>query len=110
MRAVRLAEPVGRRRRFFRSAPAWGAGVFAMLLMAVFFNLPQTVPVSQVTPEVVAQTEPQSQTNPQSQTDPLMALGESLLVFSEETAAPEQALRNELERLKSDFARFDFRS
>jgi len=104
MRAVRLAEPVGRRRRFFRSAPAWGAGVFAMLLMAVFFNLPQMVSVSQVTPEVVAQTEPQSQT------DPLMALGESLLVFSEETAAPEQALRNELERLKSDFARFDFRS
>ena len=75
-----------------------------MLLVAVFFYLPQTAPVSQVTQVVVAQSEPQSQT------DPLMVLGESLLVFSEETAAPEQALREELERLKSDLARFDFRS
>ena len=104
MRAVRLAKPVGRSSRFFRSTPAWGAGVLAMLLVAVFFYLPQTIPVSQVTPVVVAQAEPQSQI------DPLMALGESLLVFSEVTVAPEQALRNELERLKSDLARFDFRS
>jgi len=102
MRAVRLAEPAGRRPRFFRSAPAWGAGVLAMLLMAVFFYLPQSAPVSQVSPVVVAE--------PQIQTDPLLALGESLLVFSEETAVPEQALREELERLKSDLARFDFRS
>lgn len=104
MRAVRLAEPVGRRSRFFRSTPAWGAGVLAMMLVAMFFYLPQTAPVSQVTQDVVAQTEPQSQT------DPLLVLGESLLVFSEETAVPEQALRKELERLKSDLARFDFRS
>ena len=104
MRAVRLAQPVGRRSRFFRSTPAWGAGVLAMLLVAVFFYLPQTAPVSQVTQDVVAQSEPQSQI------DPLMVLGERLLVFSEETAAPERALREELERLKSDLARFDFRS
>ena len=104
MRAVRLAEPAGRRSRFFRPAPAWGAGVLAMLLMAVFFYLPQTAPVSQVPSVVVAQTESQTQT------DPLLVLRESLLVFSEETAVPEQALRKELERLKSDLARFDFRS
>ncbi|MDH4018656.1 MAG: hypothetical protein OEU84_03570 [Xanthomonadales bacterium] len=106
MRAVRLAKPVGRSSRFFRSTPAWGAGVLAMLLVAVFFYLPQTAPVSQVTQDVVAQTK----TEPQSQSDPLLVLGESLLIFSEETAAPEQALRKELERLKSDLARFDFRS
>jgi len=70
----------------------------------VFFYLPATAPVSQVTQVVVAQSESQSQT------DPLMVLGERLLVFSEETAAPERALREELERLKSDLARFDFRS
>lgn len=104
MRAVRLSESVGRRSRFFRSVPAWGAGVLAMLLMAVFFYLPQSAPVLQVTQDVVAQTKPQGQT------DPLLVLGESLLVLSEETAAPEQALRMELERLKSDLARFDFRS
>lgn len=104
MRAVRLAEPAGGRFQFFRSVPAWSAGVFAMLLVAVFFYLPQTAPVSQVPPVVVAQTEPQSQT------DHLLVLGESLLVFSEEITAPEQALREELERLKSDLARFDFRS
>ena len=104
MRAVRLAEPAGRQFQFFRSVPAWGAGVSAMLLIAVFFYLPQTAPVSQET-EIVAE-----QMEPQGQTGPLLVLSESLLVFSEETAAPEQALRKELERLKSDLARFDFRS
>ena len=104
MRAVRLAEPAGRRVPFFRSAPVWSAGVFAVLLTGLFFYLPQTAPVQQAPLVAVAQTEPQSQT------DPLLVLGESLLVFSEETAAPEQALRKELERLKSDLARFDFRS
>jgi len=104
MRAVRLAEPVGGRFQFLRSVPAWAAGVFAALLVAVFFYLPQTAPVSQVPPAVVAQTESQSPA------DPLLVLGESLLVFSKETAVPEQALRKELERLKSDLARFDLRS
>ncbi|MDX2427494.1 MAG: hypothetical protein QNK22_02285 [Xanthomonadales bacterium] len=104
MRAVRLAEPVGGRFQFFRSVPAWAAGVFAALLVAVFFYLPQTAPVSQLPPVVVAQTESQDPTAP------LLVLGESLLVFSKETAVPEQALRKELERLKSDLARFDLRS
>ena len=104
MRAVRLAEPVGERFQFFQSVPARAAGVFAALLVAVLFYLPKSEPVSQVPPVVVAQTESQSPT------DPLLVLGESLLVFSKETAVPEQALRKELERLKSDLARFDLRS
>ncbi|MGB5291096.1 MAG: hypothetical protein WBN41_06565, partial [Lysobacterales bacterium] len=40
----------------------------------------------------------------------LLTLEKGLLALSEETSTSESELRKELERLKSDLARFDFRS
>lgn len=104
MRAVRLAQPSVRKPLFNRAIPAWGAGVFAMLLLGVFFYLPRTEPVNPL-PET-AQVQPQFSAPVES----LMVLEERLQAFTRETAVPEQELRKELERLKTDLARFDFRS
>lgn len=104
MRAVRQAEPDNSKSSFFLSVPAWGAGVLAILLTGVFLYQAPTEPVSRMPQAVV--TQPPAQ-NP---AEPLLVLGEDAFVLVTETRAPEQALREELERLKSDLTRFDFRS
>jgi len=104
MRAVRLSEPVGRKPVFNRLIPAWGAATIAAIAIGVFFYLPQTRPVSP-TPVL----EP-GQSESQRETASLLTLGDSLLALSKSTPLPEQALREELERLKSDLERFNFRS
>ena len=104
MRAVRLAEPGDRKSSFFRSVPALGAGVLAILLTGVFLYQAPTEPVSRI-PQAVAMQPPV-----QNPAEPLLVLGEEALVLVNEKHVPEQALREELERLKSDLARFDFRS
>jgi hypothetical protein len=104
MRAVRLAQPTVTKPLFRRAIPAWGAGVFAMLLLGVFFYLPRTEPVNSL-PQT-AQAQPQVNAPGES----LMMLEERFQAFTMEAAVPEQELRKELERLKTDLARFDFRS
>jgi len=104
MRAVRLAQPSGGKPAFSRFIPAWGAGVFAMLLLGLFFYLPRNEPVNSL-PQT-AKVQPRAD----APGDPIMMLEERLQAFTMETAVPEQELRKELERLKTDLARFDFRS
>lgn len=104
MRAVRLSEPVGRKPLSNRVMPAWGAAVIAVIVIGVFFYLPQTRPVS---PSFILDP---GQSETQRSTASFQSLGDSLLALSKNTPSPEQALREELERLKSDLERFDFRS
>jgi len=52
MRAVRLAEPVGKKAVSRRAIPAWGAAAFAVIVFAVFFYPSRTTTVSPLsTPE-----------------------------------------------------------
>lgn len=104
IRAVRLSEPPRRKPVFNRLIPALGAAVIAAIAIGVIFYLPPTIPVSPS--PVVAQGQPQTK----RETASLQTLGDSLLALSKTTPLPEQALREELERLKSDLERFDFRS
>ena len=104
MRAVRLSEPVGRKPVFNRLIPAWGAAGIAAVAIGVFFYLPQTGPVS---PSPILDP---GQSETQHPTASLQTLGDSLLAFSKNAPLPEQELRKELERIKSDLERFDFRS
>lgn len=104
MRAVRLAEPAGREPGFNRAIPAWGAAVFAILVLGVFFY------PSRMTTVLPVSTPDQGLSQYQNSAHSLEQLADSLLAFSKETPVPEQELRKELERLKSDLERFDFRS
>ena len=104
MRAVKLAEPAGRKSGFKRAVPAWGAAVFAILVSAVFFYPSRTTTVSPVS------TPDQSLSQYQNPVTSLEQLADNLLSLSENAPVPEQELRKELERLKSDLERFDFRS
>ena len=104
MRAVRLAKPAGRQPGINRAIPAWGATVFAILVLSVFFYPSRTTTVLPVpTPE-------QGLSQYQDPARSLEQLADRLLAISKDTQAPEQELRRELERLKSDLERFDFRS
>ena len=104
MRAVRLAEPVSRKPALTRIGPAWAVGVLTVILAVVVFYPPQQGAVD----PVLRNTPVQSQV--QVSASSLMTLKEGLLALSEETSTSESELRKELERLKSDLARFDFRS
>ena len=104
MRAVKLAEPVGRKHVFRRAVPAWGAAVFAILVSAVFFYPSRTTTVLPVS------TTDQVSSQYQNPVTSLEQLADNLLSFSKNAPVPEQELRKELERLKSDLERFDFRS
>ena len=84
MRAVRLAEPAGRKPVFHGSCPAWACRRVAMVLMAVFFYLPQTVPVSPVTGSGRADAATEHRSS-----DSQLAW-KACLYLSEETPAPEQ--------------------
>ena len=104
MRAVKLAKPVGTKPGFNRAIPAWGAAVFAVLVTAVFFYPSR---VTTVLPESIPE---QAMSQNQSQVTSLAILADGLLSLSKDSPLPEQELRKELERLKSDLERFDFRS
>ena len=96
MRSVRLttASKTSGSNRW--SLPTWGIGM-AATAMAVFY-LAQTTPQTIATPDMpVADTT----------ATPIEKMLSSLQM---ETVLPEQELRKELERLKSDLKRFDFRS
>lgn len=108
MRAVRLAEPVINKPMFNRAIPVWGATVIATLAIGMFIYLSQTTPISPLQIQESGQGSGQSQAR--SSAVSLRALEDILIVFSKNTPVPEQELRKELERLKSDLERFDFRS
>lgn len=104
MRAVKLAEPEGRKLHFTRAVPAWGAAVFTIVVLAVFFYPSRTITVlPESSPE-------QTLSQYQSPVTSLEELTDELLAFSKDVPLPEQELRKELERLRSDLERFDFRS
>jgi hypothetical protein len=104
MRAVKLAEPVSKKPAFYRINPAMGAAVLPLFAVAVFFYLSQTTVVAPLT------TPEQGLSQAQSPASPLELLAGELLALSKNTPLPEQELRKELERLKSDLEQFDFRS
>lgn len=104
MRAVRLSEPANRKSVFKRVIPAWGAAAFALVLLAVFFYPTRTA-------TVLPLPEPgQGLSQSQEPVISLEHLAGSLAALSKDVPEPEQELRKELERLKSDLERFDFRS
>lgn len=104
MRAVKLASPADRKRGLRRAVPAWGLAVFAIILSVMIFYPSLTTTVSPVSaPDQVLSEH-------QSPVTPLEQLADGLLMFSREAPVPEQELRKELERLKTDLERFDFRS
>jgi len=96
MRSVRLSASRDEAIKPRRSLPAWGLGM-AATAVAVFmlvYTAPVSPPVPDVSIEIAAIT----------------AMDKILASLQQETVLPEQELRKELERLKSDLARFDFRS
>ena len=108
MRSVRMAEPVRKKAAFYRLIPTLGAAVLPLFAVAVFFYLSQTNVVAPLAnPE---QGLSQVDTPVSSPSSSLAQLTKELLVLSKNTSLPEQELRKELERLKSDLERFDFRS
>lgn len=104
MRAVRLAEPVSKKPALFSVIPALGAAVLAVLVVGVFISRPLT---TEITPSATPQ---QGISQNLSADSTLGQLADELLILSKNSTVPEQELRKELERLKSDLERFDFRS
>lgn len=109
MRAIRQVEPAGRGSvsrgiTFSRAIPAWTMGALAVIVAAVIFYPSQTITISPAPNTAVVPSQVQ---NPAGY---LLSRGERLLTISEQTPAPEAELRKEIQRLKSDLARFDFRS
>jgi hypothetical protein len=104
MRAVRLAEPVGKKNVSNRATPAWGAAVFAVIVLAVFLY-----PTRMTTVMPLPTNEPGLSQSEESNIS-IEQLADSLAALSKGVPEPEQELRLELERLKSDLQRFDFRS
>jgi len=104
MRAVKLAEPAARKPGFGRAIPAWGAAVFAILVSAVFFYPSRT---STVLPVAIPDHALSQVQNPVTSFEQLT---DNVLSLSKDASVPERELRKELERLKSDLQRFDFRS
>ena len=96
MRSVRLAATDSKIVRSRWSLPAWGLGMAATAI-AVFY-VAQTTPVPKTAPTIIVETAA------------AISVEEMLAALQLETALPEQELRKELERLKSDLKRFDFRS
>ena len=96
MRSVRLSATRDKAVKQRWSLPAWGLGMAATAV--AIFMLSQTAPVSTPIPDAPAQATVSK------------TVGDLLASIQLETALPEQELRKELERLKSDLARFDFRS
>ena len=104
MRAVRLAQPSAGKAGFSRAIPALGAAFLALLATGVILLLPAK--------EAGTPSPPTAQIQPQTQqpVEPVLFLGDRLAGLLKDTSPPEDQLRKELERLKSDLERFDFRS
>ena len=102
MRAVRLTEPLTRKPLLDWRIPAWGAAMAVTVITVAYLAQTTTVTPIQTT-EMVQSEKPVTSTS-------LTALGDKLTTLSQHTLVPEQELREELERLKSDLERFDFRS
>ncbi len=99
MRAVKLAKPVARKAQTDWRIPALGT---AMSLAVLYFL--QTTAVNQLPPSE------QAYPGNLLVNTPLAALEDQLATLSQHTLIPEKELKAELERLKSDLKRFDFRS
>jgi hypothetical protein len=108
MRSVRMAEPVRKKAEFYRLIPTLGAAVLPLFTVAVFFYLSQTIDVAPSANPGQGLSQVDTPASPSISS--LAQLTEELLVLSKNTSVPEQELRKELERLKSDLERFDFRS
>ena len=108
MRSVRMAEPVRKKAAFYRLIPTLGAAVLPLFTVAVFFYLSQTNVVAPLANPGQGLSQVESPASPPASS--LAQLTEELLVLSKNTSLPELELRKELERLKSDLERFDFRS
>jgi hypothetical protein len=102
MRAVRLAKPVARKARTDWRIPALGTA----MSLAVFYFL-QTTAVNQLPPSEQAYSGNLLINTPLTA---LTALEDQLATLSQHTLVPEKELKAELERLKADLKRFDFRS
>jgi len=107
MRAVRLAQPSGGKSTFSRTVPARVAGVFAMLMLmpGIFLYLSGTESGQPSPASVVIQSPVEA-----APAVSLLALEKHLRALTTETVEPEHELRKELERLKTDLARFGFSS
>lgn len=99
MRAVRLAGPEKSRSGFAWAGPALGAAM-AVVVLAVL----------QVSQPVSVKTQPPVVTHKTSPAVNLETLGDSLKNLADGPLLTENELELELERLKSDLKRFDFRS
>jgi len=104
MRAVRLAEATVEKTWINRAIPVLGAAVLAMFVAGVFIYLPGTVPVMYSPVPAAAQSQA---LRPASS---LMVFGDNLLGLLKDAPLPEEELRKELEQLKSDLEKFNFRS
>jgi hypothetical protein len=104
MRAVRLAEATVEKTWINRAIPVLGAAVLAMFVAGVFIYLPGTVPVMYSPVPAAAQSQA---LRPASS---LMVFGDNLLGLLKDAPPPEEELRKELEQLKSDLEKFNFRS
>jgi hypothetical protein len=104
MRAVRLAEPAVEKTWINGAVPVLGAAFLAMFVAGVFFYLPGTVPVMHSPVPAAAQSQA---LHPASS---LMVFGDNLLGLLKDAPLPEEELRKELEQLKTDLEKFNFRS
>ena len=99
MRSVRLAEPREKRTMFAWAGPALGAAM-AILVLAVL-QVWQPVGVKPQQPLLAHKND---------STPKFQNFGDSLKNLADSSLLTENELKLELERLKSDLKRFDFRS
>ncbi len=101
MRAVRLSASTESKATFNWKIPAWSTGLAATAAAVFYFVQPPVLPLP---------IQDLAQTQNNAAMPSLFSLTDKLALFSEQAPLPEKQLRQELERLKSDLERFDFRS
>ena len=99
MRSVRLAGTAESTRGFAWAGPALGGALAVMLIAVLQFSQPGDV-----------QNQQPVLSGKAGSTAALQALGDSLKGISNDSLLTENELELEIERLKSDLKRFDFRS
>jgi anti-sigma-K factor RskA len=100
MRSVRLAQADQGKPQKWRTLPAWAMGIATVAVVAVFVS---QSPVNTPVPEPVAIPSPPEMSSTQSI---FAALEEKISTLPGEQGMAEDALKKELERLKSDLRRF----